>query len=335
MKQFTIINNIQNGGDNVLKIREHINGLNVYDLDKCKENIQKFNTQHAHNEIGTGFQSVVYLLNNEKCGSIVIKKYFKEKISEMDKELYNLLEVKNLIIKNICPHFVYMYGYDKKNRLILLEYLDGDIKKLYKNFSINLSNDFVYSFFFQILYGIQCEYEILHILHHDLLPNNILKKSIDENKVFVYTINNEKYYVPTFGNLFVISDYGQSYKVNPKKTKNYDFHDFMTGMLSLFAKHLVVRGYSNIEKFYEVVSKQKMQNNNVNFNNKIRKIITECLKKKLFNYKVYYENSNIIDIILEIMEYDNIIGVFENVFKKYVNNQIKNAKYIEFKSVNF
>lgn len=334
--KYIITNKKQHGGNiNVLKIREHVSGLNVYNLEKCKDNVYKFNMHNIYKEIGSGFQSVIYLLNDEKCGSIVIKKYFEEKITEMNKELNSLLDVKNLIIKNICPHYIYMYDYNKKNGLILLEYVDGDIKKLYKNFSINLTDDFVYSFFFQILYGIQCEYELLNILHHDLLPNNILKKSIDKNKVFVYTINEKKYYVPTFGNLFIISDYGRSYKIVPTKTKNYDFHDFMTGILSLFAKHLVLKGYYNIEKFYEVVPKKKMEDNHINFNKKIREIITQCLQKKLFNYKLYYVNYNVIDIILKIMDYDNIIDVFENIFSIYIDAKIKNAINIELEPIKF
>ena len=155
MKGYIIINDYKKvgGGEfsKILKIREHTNGLNVINLEKCKENVMNFDTASIMKEIGSGFQAIIYLLNNDDCGSIVIKKYFKEKISEMDKELFGLLKVKDLINKNICPHYIYMYDYDKKDGIILLEYVDGDIKKLYNNFSINLSDEFIYSFFFQIL----------------------------------------------------------------------------------------------------------------------------------------------------------------------------------------
>jgi hypothetical protein len=336
MKKYIIIDNKQDGGGgNVFKTREHNSGLNVYNLAKCKENVYKFNMEDIYKKIGSGFQSVVYLLNDEKCGSIVIKKYFKNKIHEMNKETKSLLAVKELIMKNISPHYIYMYEYDNKNGLILLEYVDGDIKKLYDNFSIFLSDEFIYSFFFQILYGIQCEYEICNILHHDVLPNNILKKSINKNRIFVYTVNKKKYYIPTYGNLFVISDYGRSYKIDPNKTKNYDFHDFMTGILSLYAKHLVINGYGDIETFYKVVSKKKMEDNNINLNNKIREVITDCLKKKLFDYKKYYNNYNVIDIILKIIKYDKIVDVFENLFNTYNNINNKNLDHTEFELAEF
>ena len=215
MKRYNII---QNGGKtDILKIREHINGLNVINLNICKDMINNKKIDEYLEMIGSGFQAIIYLLNIEKCGYIVIKKYLEEKKNEMYRELNGLIFVKTLITRNICPHYLYMYDYNKEDGTILFEYVDGDIKKLYKNFSINLSDEFIYSFFFQILYGILCEYEMLNLLHLDLLPNNILKKSINKNKVFIYTINDKQYIIPTYGNLFLISDYGRCYKVKKKK----------------------------------------------------------------------------------------------------------------------
>jgi hypothetical protein len=313
MKKYRIVSIKQNGGNNFLKIREDINEFNVLNLKICK---REYENKSNLIKIGSGFQAEIFLLKTKNCGSIVIKKFIPDKINEMTKELNGLLKIKNLIMKNICPHYIYMYEYNKNKGLIYLEYADGDLKKLYKNFSVNLTDEFIYCFFFQILYAIQCEYEYYNLLHHDLLPNNILKKSIDPQKIFVYTINNKKYYIPISGNLFLISDYGRCL-VSKQNTKNYDFKDFMTGIISLFAKQLILKGYDTKEKFFELVDKEIIIKYKINLEKKLRAIITECIKNNLFNYKLFFENYNIIDIALKIMKYQNIIDVFENVFEDY------------------
>jgi hypothetical protein len=336
MKKYKIVSINQFGGNNFLKIREDKNNFNVINFNTCKFEYQNSNYMNNIKKIDNGFQADIFLLKTKKCGSIIIKKFYSEKIkktnNEMERELNGLIKIKNLIMKNICPHYIYMYEYNKKEGIIFLEYTDGNLKKLYKNFSITLSNDLSYSFFFQILYGIQCEYEYNNLLHHDLLPNNILKKSIDENKVFVYTINDKKYYIPSMGNLFLISDYGRCLEVHTNI--NYDFHDFMTGIISLFSKQLILKGYDTIEKFYEIVDEETLKSNNIDLTLKLRKIITECIKKNLFNYKDFFENYNIIDIALEIIKYKNIIDVFENVYKVY-NKKIISEKIINLEPVKF
>ena len=334
MKKYRIVSINQFGGNNFLKIRENINGFNVKNIKKCKIDYEKTDD---YNKIGSGFQAEIFLLRNEQCGSVIIKKFFPEKIkslkNEMDREVKGLLKIKQLITKNICPHYIYMYEYNNNKGTIYLEYADGDLKKLYKNFSVNLTDEFIYSFFFQILYAIQCEYEYYDLLHHDLLPNNILKKSIDPKKIFVYTINNKKYYNPLSGNLFLLSDYGRCFS-SIQNTKNYDFKDFMTGIISLFAKQLIIKGYDTTEKFFEIVDKEIIKKNKINLEDKLRVIITECIKNNLFNYKLFFENYNIIDIALEIIKYQNIIDVFENVFKRYTK-KITSGKLINLEPVYF
>jgi len=333
MKKYKISSINQFGGNNFLKIREDINNFNVLNLKICKREYQNSN---YIKKIDNGAQADILLLKTKKCGSIIIKKFYSEKIKDfnigMKKELNGLIKIKNLITKNICPHYIYMYEYNKKENIIFLEYTDGNLKKLYKNFSIALSDEFIYSFFFQILYGIQCQYEYYNLLHHDLLPNNILKKTIDEDKVFVYTINDKKYYIPSMGNLFLISDYGACFEA--KTDINYDFHDFMTGIISLFAKQLILKGYDTLEKFYEIIDEKTLKSNNIDLTLKLRILITKCIKKNLFNYKVFFENYNILDIALEIIKYKNIIDVFENIYKIY-NKKIISEKLINLEPVKF
>ena len=57
----------------------------------------------------------------------------------------------------------------------------------------------------------------------------------------------------------------------------------------------------------------------------------ECIKLKLFNYKEYFVNYNVIDTILEIFKYNNIIEVFENVYTEY--SPTDTDKVIEFAKV--
>ena len=330
MKYYYILNN-QSGG-NIYEIRKQVSGLNLLNLNKCYEYAKNINNNKNIIEIGSGASGIVYLINNEDCGTVVVKKYNKTHTNSFNKETNALFAVKQLIIKNICPHYIFMYGFNKKDETILLEYADGDIKKLYNNFDIKLTNDFIYSFFFQILYAIMCQNELCNISHNDILPNNILKKSIDKDKIFVYNINNKKFYIPTFGNLFMITDYGSS-TIKKNKT-NYDFKQFTKNILSLFAKHLILKGYDTNDKFYKIVSKEKIIKNSIDVTNKLRKIITECLYKQLFNYKNFFENYNMIEITLNIMQYDNIIDAIENIYVKFTQKPINNVKIVELLPIN-
>ena len=144
-----------------------------------------------------------------------------------------------------------MYDYDVKNNIIYLEYIDTDLRKAYNNSIIKINESILYSLLFQILYAIMCYSHFAKKIHRDLQPNNIFIKYIDKDSVFIYKINNINYYVPSYGYLFMIGDFGLSgdcHKVN------YDFHNFLESLLRLFVKKSV--NFTNIHELYELIPKK-------------------------------------------------------------------------------
>ena len=172
--------------------------------------------------IGSGYTSDVYELSNE-----FIVKIYKDKIIARNfiKKLNNLLEIyvnkkiNNIISNNICPNFVNCYMSSEKPTFFILEKEDGDLKEFLKNIihqnNINKDNIKHYvklfkTMIFQILIGILYLNNYLDIYHNDLKTNNIFFKKINENTVFKYIFNDNIYYIPTYGYLFMIGDFGSS-----------------------------------------------------------------------------------------------------------------------------
>ena len=56
-----------------------------------------------------------------------------------------------------------------------------------------------HSFIFQILSGIYSIHKICNICHFDLHGGNILISNIEANGYWLYSINNNDYYIPNYG----------------------------------------------------------------------------------------------------------------------------------------
>ena len=349
MKKYIITRHITKKqiGGSPYSIRQHRNNKDTKDYNKCIEFIasDKFTSQ----EIGKGGQAKIYIVENEDCGTIVIKHFNKS--TTFIRERDALLEIKKLIINNTCPNFILMHDSNETNKNIYLEYIDKDIKHLYNNFMKPICDEECKTLFFQILYGLLCQYELCNILHNDTQIINIFVKFIDINSVFCYTINDKKYYVPTYGNLFMLGDYGCAETIDNKMEQpNTDFHKFLDNVLFVFTRKLYEDDEINtLEQFYKIVARDVMVKNGINYDKiyektfkrgkskgeitrkAIRKLMLECIKLKLFNYKEYFVNYNVIDTILEIFKYNNIIEVFENVYTEY--SPTDTDKVIEFAKV--
>ena len=177
-------------------------------LGEIKNNIKKnFKINDSEIEyLGKGGQGIVYLLKSLKCGSVVFK--ISNINKESSKEIFFLKKIKNIIDNDICPHFIYSYTqeiFDNKYYMFM-EFADGTLENwLEEHHTVQEWK----SFMFQILYGVFVLQEKLQTYHADLKPKNILYKKI-KNGYFKYIINNETYYVPTYGYLFLIADFGKS-----------------------------------------------------------------------------------------------------------------------------
>jgi len=148
MKKYIISNYFKQTGGNL--IRNHINGQNAKNIKECIGYLN--NNDIEKKQISKGNQGQIFLIQNNICGTIVIKHFENNKT--FLKELSALIKLKKLILNNTCPNFIMYYGFDKFKDNIYLEYIDNDLKHIYDNFKINVSDEICKSFIFQILYNI-------------------------------------------------------------------------------------------------------------------------------------------------------------------------------------
>jgi len=162
------------------------------------------------------------------------------------KEIIIMNKIKHIIESNMCPNFTYLYYSN-----VLLQKLLNDNKDIYNIDSIEiykLNLKFYYivtdycdgsmddffseehdielykSCIFQICVAIYCMQKHIGIYHNNLNTKNIMFKLIDKNIILNYNINDVKYYVPSYGFLFVITNFEESVFITKENFKlNRDF----------------------------------------------------------------------------------------------------------------
>ena len=102
-------------------------------------------------------------------------------------------------------------GFGNNSLCILNELCDSSLKDILNNNYIEKINDnMLYSFMFQILCGIYSIHKLCNICHFDLHGGNILISNIEQNGYWLYNINNNDYYIPNYGYILKIWDFGRS-----------------------------------------------------------------------------------------------------------------------------
>lgn len=208
-----------------------VDNNNLINYTECKKLIEK---QDISN-IGKGGQADIFKVVSDKCGSVVLKLFRKnidkllkgsDFISLMMNEYKFMCKVKILIDYKYCANFISILDFNPKEKYIIMEYADGDSTDIIK---YDFNYEILCSFICQVLIGLLCFQKILNCLHNDFKLENILYKKINKQIILRYVINNQEYYIPTYGYLFMIADYGfsfdkSSYDPNKNKNKN-DFID--------------------------------------------------------------------------------------------------------------
>jgi len=137
-------------------------------------------------------------------------------------------------IASYCPHFCKVFGvvtakvepeyiegsdpfnikskYPIEKELLLCEYIESEYKLYDMIRSRRTDDSTVFSSIKQILMAIIIAQNKKKFTHYDLHSLNIMIKNCSQDVVFLYVINDEKYYVvPSYGKYSVIIDYGFSY----------------------------------------------------------------------------------------------------------------------------
>lgn len=195
--------------------------------------------------LGEGGQGKVYrycLQNLKKC--VAVKKmYLNNKEGKYLKDIYNknaykesvyieLLAMKlvnELIIQKVCPNYILNYDFLYKDRdgicsdiypytmYFFNEYIEG--AELYTDWvKRHHSIEEWYNAYFQITVAIYALQRHFNMTHLDLHSDNIIVKRVTMGGYWEYKINNEKYYVPNYGYIFYINDFGHAWIPNQFKS---------------------------------------------------------------------------------------------------------------------
>lgn len=136
--------------------------------------------------------------------------------------------IKPLLQKNICPNlplfidtflcdncsFIFRKGNKMHSSVITaIELASGDLHQYLK--SENPTDDELYSALFQIMVGLHAIQLSAQILNNDIKTKNILYYNVTPGGYWHYKIGENDFYVPNYGKLFVLNDFGVSTLYDP------------------------------------------------------------------------------------------------------------------------
>lgn len=187
--------------------------------------------------LGQGYQGTVYSYCDKETCLAVKKMYLENRQARFLKNPFsiNALKYENfielavmkmtneLVLQKISPHFILHYKSTFKKRE---EGACTDIylySSKYYNEIISGSETFSkwvkhkhninvwYSAYFQITTAIYCLQHYFNLTHLDLHADNILVKRVEPGGVWKYNIDGKNYYVPNYGYVFFINDFGHAW----------------------------------------------------------------------------------------------------------------------------
>ena len=167
---------------------------------------------------------VYNLIKNHNCPNVpIIYLYFictncksNDYLNPNIIKYYNNLTIRKKIQddkskKDIFKRMEKKKGFGTNSLCILNELCDSSLKDILTNNYIEKINDTMFhSFIFQILSGIYSIHKICNICHFDLHGGNILISNIESNGYWLYSINNNDYYIPNYGYILKVWDFGRS-----------------------------------------------------------------------------------------------------------------------------
>lgn len=305
------VNNIENCIKHIYELDKNIK-YSLMDVKKNKYMKKDLVVKNCKiHFLGKGGQGIVYLLESKGCGHVVFK--ITKVNNETKNEVFFLTEATKLINNKITPNFIYNYA----NKIIynyyyiFNEYADGTLEQWAEN---NHTIEEWKSFMFQILDSIFILQNKLKTYHADLKPKNILYKKI-KNGYFKYIINDNTYFVPTFGYLFMISDFGKSQSL--LLSNNIISDESIKGFIN---SNSDLEHIQSLPKRIIVSALEQKYNNNM-----------ENLINLINNYNderfVYYFNSEKEKINLGLSKYPTYIKnlmllrsiIYYAIEKKYIN----------------
>ena len=168
-----------------------------------------------------------------KEGRISVSEFKKALVKQYPMEyLYNKL-INDLIDEKVCPNFTYTYAIFFCDKCTLNEFDKKPIKTQCSetiteifNYTLDklkdLRDEVMLSILFQILFAIASIQIKYGMFHNDVKKENILLRVVSSGGYWEYNLNGQKYYVPNYGYIAALNDFGVSLAFKPSVGgKNY------------------------------------------------------------------------------------------------------------------
>lgn len=214
------------------KVRKTLSNIHKYST--WKQCIQKnmdlelLGTGSYGNVFKSGYSSQEFAVKLSKLKPESIGHPYDPSFSSWH-EVYFLKEIlKPLIEKNICPNIPLIFDSftcddceliiddDKLNTpcvATIVEIANGDLKHYLKE---KRSMNELYSALFQIMAALYTIQYYAQIMNFDVKKENILYYNVEPGGYWNYKIRGKDYYIPNFGKLFILNDFGISRSMSPK-----------------------------------------------------------------------------------------------------------------------
>jgi len=238
-----------------------------------------------------------------------LEKYsLKNMYSSSSPEWHEVLILRDIIspiiLKNICPNlpllidsfvcdncsFVFNNKYSEHPCIIIItELATGNMKDFFQN--KNPTEDELYSSLFQIMAAIHSIQIHGQIMNNDVKVDNILYYNVVPGGYWHYIIHGIDFYVPNYGKLFVLNDFGVSQVFSP--IYSYNIHEKSKTFLLGSRYGIVMNGkFSPINSMIEYISGYSSIQSS-------QKISWVSKNKKIYSsgsqYNMYIKNKTPID----------------------------------------
>ncbi|MBA43169.1 MAG: hypothetical protein CMF62_04060 [Magnetococcales bacterium] len=291
-----------------------------------KKKFQNNKIQIKEKKVGSGFVGEVFEISFIKDNTTIFKFIVKRQPFDIRYryERYFNIETAKLVNNKVIPNFIKHYdSYVLNNQVsFLMENADRGLD----HWSLKERTFEQYlSFAFQILSALYVFKKYIRGCHYDVSYQNIMyiKLKDTEDKYFEYKINEVSYYIPIFGKLFLLIDFGRGRSLKLSKdnetkkcieedTDLYRFKNIFEEMKYLY----------HIEKlqlkfdYNDLLTKLKLTNSNI-IHDKF--IIIKSRESKVQNERF----DHILRIIefMKVAEENNILqlNTFHGVNDKYLN----------------
>jgi serine/threonine protein kinase len=188
------------------------------------------------NVFKTGYSSQVFAIKMSKLKPESLENPYDISFSSWHEVFFLKDILRPLIEKNICPNFPLIYDTftcdsceliiddEKINTpcaIIAMELAEGNLKHYLQE---KRTVEELYSALFQIMAAVHAIQHYAQIMNFDVKKENVLVYDVEPGGYWEYKIKGQTYYVPNFGKLFILNDFGISRPMSPKypiyKTKD-------------------------------------------------------------------------------------------------------------------